>query len=323
MSHILIVVLIPTRGLGGTTFAIPDQFSKNLALSRPLNTPLISEQSRFQVRFDAKCQDLDFVSTPLSFQSQSSVPASSSLSINIPRKLCIAKCCHCNNDLPPSVDWREHGAVSEVEDQGWICRSCWAFAAVGAVESLIKIKTGILKSLSVQELLDCIPDRMNCRGGFSHYAFDYIAKNGIATKADYRYRGEDGQYWRRILKKRSSAKITGYKRVDECSEDASMAAVAKQPVCVVVNDTHRTFFEYKGGIYKGEFNNYRWTRILTHYMLCVGYGVDAEGTKYWILKNSTGKEWGEMGYMRMLRDIGDKDGLCGIAREPTYPIFEA
>lgn len=55
-------------------------------------------------------------------------------------------------------------------------------------------------------------------------------------------------------------------------------------------------------------------------MAAVGYGTTLDGTKYWIVKNSWGAEWGEKGYIRMQRGISDKRGLCGIAMEASYPI---
>ena len=52
----------------------------------------------------------------------------------------------------------------------------------------------------------------------------------------------------------------------------------------------------------------------------VGYGVTDDGTKYWIVKNSWGTEWGEEGYIRMKRGIDAKEGICGIAMGASYPI---
>nr|CAD1842316.1 unnamed protein product [Ananas comosus var. bracteatus] len=54
--------------------------------------------------------------------------------------------------VPKSIDWRDHGAVTEVKQQG-TCESCWAFTAIATVEGIYKIKKGALISLSEQEML--------------------------------------------------------------------------------------------------------------------------------------------------------------------------
>ena len=41
-----------------------------------------------------------------------------------------------------------------------------------------------------------------------------------------------------------------------------------------------------------------------HAVVCVGWGEtfhNGQLLKYWILKNSWGQQWGEMGYFRILR----------------------
>lgn len=54
-------------------------------------------------------------------------------------------------DLPSKFDWRDEGVVGPVQDQD-VCGACWAFTTIGIVESMYAIKTGILHSLSVQEV---------------------------------------------------------------------------------------------------------------------------------------------------------------------------
>lgn len=93
-------------------------------------------------------------------------------------------------DAPTSVDWRS--ALPPIKNQGQ-CGSCWAFSATCALEALNFIKTGEMKVLSEQSIVDCSHDNnFGCRGGMPDRAFTYTSENGIPLSKDYPYTGRDG-----------------------------------------------------------------------------------------------------------------------------------
>lgn len=93
--------------------------------------------------------------------------------------------------VPAAVNWVRAGAVTPIKDQKH-CGSCWAFAAVGAIESAAYIATGgPLETLSEQELIDCDDDQPyedHCAGGNVDVAFAYASRTGVARDADWPYR---------------------------------------------------------------------------------------------------------------------------------------
>ncbi|XP_068667488.1 vignain-like [Aristolochia californica] len=218
-------------------------------------------------------------------------------------------------DVPPSVDWRPKGAVTEIKDQGQ-CGSCWAFSTVVGVEGINAIKTKNLISLSEQQLVDCDnTENQGCNGGWMELAFDYINKNGgLTTEENYPYKARDGRCNR--SKERSHVvSIDGHETVPSNDESALLKAAANQPISVAIDAGGQDFQFYSEGVFTGSCGT-----DLDHGVAVVGYGSTTDGTKYWIVKNSWGTEWGEKGYIRMERDISAKEGLCGIAMEASYPI---
>ena len=214
---------------------------------------------------------------------------------------------------PLQIDWRQRGAVTPAKDQGR-CESCWAFVAVGAVESLHQIKTGELVGLSEQQLVDCDSRDGGCDGGNPKRAFHWIVNNGgITTESDYPYVAKKGQC---RADSNVAVRISGASYVLPYNNETVLAKyVAQQPVAVLMDASGDNLQHYESGIYTGPCNT-----SLNHGLLAVGYGVSAEGVQYWIVKNSWGQTWGQNGFMLMRKGADGRKGLCGIATYAAFPV---
>merc|ERR1719277_664385 len=116
---------------------------------------------------------------------------------------------------------------------------------------------------------------------------------GVVTEQNYPYRARDQQC--KLNDTTISAKITGYTMVKNNDIDSLMAAINKQPVSVNVDASHWSF--YGGGVMK--FNSKRLD--LDHAVQLVGYGTDANGNDYWLVRNSWGAGWGKKGFIMLSR----------------------
>jgi len=224
--------------------------------------------------------------------------------------------------LPSGVDWRGTPNDSPVKNQA-ACGSCWAFGAVGALESAYYRITGSQRLFSEQNLVDCswdIPDgelsNKGCYDGYQQIAFEYIWRaGGLAAEADYPYVGVSGFC-------NSSAPLTKFKNgktvyVKGGEEGLMEALLTKGPMTVAVDAGHESFRFYKSGIYNNTHCHVTPVTDLDHAVIVSGYG-EKDGSAYWIVKNTWSSHWGEDGYVRMARKPAD----CGIATEPLYVEFE-
>jgi len=204
------------------------------------------------------------------------------------------------------VDWVSKGAVTAVKDQAQ-CGSCWAFSTTGAVEGAVQVATGRLTSVSEQQLVDCAGSSGNqgCNGGLMDDAFNWIVSHkGIGSESSYPYTARDGT----CQNVPTVSTISGYKDVQQGSEDALMTALQMRPVSIAIEADQSSFQMYKSGIFKGPCGTQ-----LDHGVLLVGSGSEG-GVNYWKVKNSWGASWGDNGFIRIIRG----SNVCGLANMASY-----
>nr|XP_023025725.1 cathepsin L-like proteinase [Leptinotarsa decemlineata] len=212
-------------------------------------------------------------------------------------------------EAPTAINWVHQGAVLGVKNQGQ-CGSCWAFSTTGSLEGQSIIKHGRRVSLSEQQLVDCSTSNNACQGGSMEYAFNYVANYGLETEASYPYRGVRGSC--RADSSRSAIRVRGYASVGRNEQALKNAVGTVGPISVAVEAS--IWQSYGGGI----FNHPECTGYyLNHGVLAVGYGNE-DGEDYWLIKNSWGTNWGEGGYIRLIRN---RNNQCGVASDGSYPLL--
>ncbi|KAK7604874.1 hypothetical protein V9T40_006060 [Parthenolecanium corni] len=148
-------------------------------------------------------------------------------------------------DLLDELDWRDTEVVSPVKSQKG-CGSCWAFAAVAALESHHYMKTKERVFLSEQNLVDCDNKSTGCDGGWASNPFRYVIDNGgIATEDNYQYEDKDG-LCRYKSELSSSVKVIDCRKLQPKDEEQLKIAIETVgPVTVSLYATDTDFYFYK------------------------------------------------------------------------------
>jgi len=220
---------------------------------------------------------------------------------------------------PPSWDWRSATYNSVTGDWTTIaksqggCGSCWDFAAHGALEAIINVRSSnpnLDLDLSEQYILSCYSGGWGCMGSNAYYAYGYMDNNGGAIpETCFPYYADDDipcsdkcSNWQDLL-----VPISDYGYSSFPSRNAIKDMIYEHgPVCLafrVYADfyTGSPSFDENGVYQYDDVSEYRGG----HQIVAIGYEdtpghPDYDG--YWICKNSWGATWGPW-----------NDGCFGIA----------
>jgi len=231
--------------------------------------------------------------------------------------------------MPDSWNWCDmngtnYCTMSRNQHIPQYCGSCWAHGSVSALGDRIKIARkgkGIDINLSVQHILNCANEG-SCHGGTVDGPYQWLhgiskTGTGISYETSNPYiacSSESHEGFCRHVD--TSCEVGGVARTcptfgKECvelsnypnatisqygeanGEHEMMAEIFERgPIACGIDAA--PILEYTGGIAsdKGQY--------VDHVISVVGWGIE-NGIPYWIVRNSWGEYWGEMGYVRVAK----------------------
>jgi len=259
-------------------------------------------------------------------------------------------------DLPQTTDYRfrtNPPILTGIKNQG-SCGSCWAHSATEELESFFALRYGQLPVLSPQQITSCTTTESGCGGGSAVAAWEAVQQfGGLNEEATYPYTdffcpNMEQQYTSaclNITKKfvdvpndagngtflftwYPKVNVSSYTRVMKNNGLAVMEALAtKGPLGITVSSSQ--WPDYETGILQNNYKNNMTWQSLDHDVQLVGYGFDFDlGLNYWVVRNSWGTNYGEDGFIRLLRPEVEPCGtlsgseICGtsgVLANPVYP----
>mmetsp|Transcript_1240 Transcript_1240/g.1766 ORF Transcript_1240/g.1766 Transcript_1240/m.1766 type:complete len:353 (-) Transcript_1240:321-1379(-) len=239
-------------------------------------------------------------------------------------------------DLPTSFSWNNVNGKSYLTHSlnqhiPQYCGSCWAHGAMSALADRIKIARkgqGDDINLSIQYILNCGTEMAgSCHGGSHSGAYEFVksvgyvpydtcmpyiacsneSKDGLCQHVDTTcsaentcrtcdtFAGMGGKCVEIDVFPNATVAEYGSYGLFEGNKVHKIKAelYARGPVAAGVNA--EPIVEYTGGVVKDDNILHK---LVNHVVSIVGWGVE-DDTEYWIVRNSWGQYWGEMGFFRI------------------------
>jgi cathepsin L len=200
---------------------------------------------------------------------------------------------------------------------------------------------------SPQQLLSCVSNPHHCggaggcQGATVELGLQWVMQNGLVQESELRYqakdtpcadanqlamanagadgdaeseRGESSAAYD-FIEAHSAASIglRGYEQLPSNQEEPVVRALVERGP-VAISAAASRWYSYSSGV----FDSCKKDSVVDHAVTLYGYGHEAK-TRYWLIRNSWGKTWGEHGYIRLLRNSNEEEH-CGIDNEPSKGV---
>lgn len=239
--------------------------------------------------------------------------------------------------LADTFDWRNVGSLgldymTPVQDQG-AASTCWAFAAVGALEAKFDIynsNPNLNLNLSEQHLV-CDGSMGGIDGGWEYMALNYFRTNNIVNEATLPYTDMDTSPLWPLTTPYDLYGITANQNWLDCTTNNLKNNLITNGPLVTFIDADVDFYSPSGIVMDNSMPDYYEAGLKAgleawHAVVIAGFVDDTlmPSGGYWIVKNSWGASWNGDGYGYITYGVTEaRDRTHALTGDPfivTVPV---
>jgi len=243
------------------------------------------------------------------------------------------------NELPRHWDWRNVDGKSLVcsdvnQHIPQYCGSCWIHGTVAALNDRLKImRKGAYPDIMIsrQAVMNCVPGQNSslpppgCDGGDAYQIHTYLHENRVPDETCMPYTAVNGECTAFDVCRNCAPDMIalpgvpmgcfpirgwyGYGVSDYgqvTGEEAIMKEIfARGPVACNMGVDAEFVQGYIGNVVKheGVYVTDKFFNDTDHVVSVTGWGETPSGLKYWLIRNSWGTYWGDLGWFKLRRGV--------------------